>query len=825
MNFQIILDALPFSVYWIDSRKKIFKGGNQHFLSLLKLTSLSELIAKPISSILVGDYLRIVNDLFDKSIKNKGKKFSAVYYKILNDHEEPTLIQSISLLPKKELVIFSEIYPPIKDFNQYLWDEKEKLAIYLNNIVENVPASIYWKDVNSVILGGSKLHTELTGYSDSKAVVGKTDYDFAWRGQAERIIENDRFVMKNKQMISFEERAKLPDDGIHIFLTQKSPLKGRLGEIIGVLGVSIDITELKNTQEKLRKAKLAAEAANDAKTEFLANMSHDIRTPLTGIIGLSQLLAYRLVLTEDKEDLHLMHQASERLLNLLNDVLDVASLENVDEAEIKLESFSLLDLSQALKGLLSPAAKVKGLSLRVNVDISTSESILSDRIKLERILLNLANNAIKFTKKGEVSLSIKELALLPQRSDGIQVEFTVSDTGIGIPADKLTYIFDHFFRIAPSFEEQDQGYGVGLYIVKKFVNLLGGKIEVKSEVGVGTKFSFRLFMALAKSNKTKKFKNKDSEPFIFLKTKDDQAVAMEEDLMRRSERTSFELLNEKLPAKKNILLIEDDQLVIKFSKELLAQAGYRVTVVSSAKEALNLAKNHTFDLIITDLGLPGISGCELAVLYRYWERVAHKPRVPIIVLTAHGQGKFKEECLAAGINEIWLKPLTIEKIKKLDKYCLDNKKVTTELLPTPVQSKSAENELDAEVEESNIGIEKANLLEIINSYPVFDKRMSLKNLSGNEKLFQEIVEMFNQSIPEQRQELEQAYALKDWAVLENIVHKIKGGACYVGAIQLNYVCKNFLRCYLTGQSQLLDPLCQCLIRSLMETQQALLLVD
>ena len=466
MNFQIILDALPFSVYWIDSRKKIFKGGNPHFLSLLKLTSLSELIAKPMSSILVGDYLRIVDDLFDKSIKNKGKKFSAVYHKILNDHEEPTLIQSISLLPKKELVIFSEIYPPIKDFNQYLWDEKEKLAIYLNNIVENVPASIYWKDANSVILGGSKLHTELTGYSDSKAVVGKTDYDFAWRGQAERIIENDRFVMKNKQMISFEERAKLPDDGIHIFLTQKSPLKGKLGEIIGVLGVSIDITELKNTQKKLKKAKLAAESANRAKTEFLANMSHDIRTPLTGIIGLSQLLAHRLVMTEDKEDLSLMYQASERLLNLLNDVLDVASLESVNEAKIKLESFSLLDVSQALKGLLLPAAKLKGLDLQVNVDISTSENVLSDRIKLERILLNLVNNAIKFTKKGEVSLSIKELALLPQRMDGMYVEFTISDTGIGIQADKLAYIFDHFFFFFFSFEEQDQGYGVGLYIVK-----------------------------------------------------------------------------------------------------------------------------------------------------------------------------------------------------------------------------------------------------------------------------------------------------------------------------------------------------------------------
>jgi CheY-like chemotaxis protein len=409
---------------------------------------------------------------------------------------------------------------------------------------------------------------------------------------------------------------------------------------------------------------------------------------------------------------------------------------------------------------------------------------------------------------------------LPQRADGIYVEFTISDTGIGIPADKLAYIFDHFFRVTPSFEEQNQGYGVGLYIVKKFVNLLGGEINVKSEVGVGTKFSFRLFISLAKSNRTKKVKSdNNSEPFIFLKTKEEQAIAMEEDLVGKLKPTSLELLGDKAKTKKNILFIEDDQLVIKFSKELLFQAGYTVTIVSTSKEALSLAKNHSFDLIITDLGLPGISGCELAVLYRYWERVNHKPIVPIIVLTAHGEGKFREECFAAGINEIWLKPLTIEKIKKLDKYGLDNKETSTELLHIPVPSKSTENERD--VEENNMGIEKANLLDIINSYPIFDKRISLKNLSGNAKLFQEIVEMFNQSIPEQLQELEKAYALKDWDALENTVHKIKGGACYVGAIRLNYVCQNFLRCYLTGQSQLLDSLYQCLIQSLTETQQAL----
>ncbi len=629
--------------------------------------------------------------------------------------------------------------------------------------------------------------------------------------QAERIQENDRFVMQNNQMVSFEERARLSDDSMHIFLTQKSPLRGKFEKIIGVLGVSIDITELKNTQKKLKKSKSLADAANQAKTEFLANMSHDIRTPLTGIIGLSQLLEHRLKILENKDDLHLMYKASEQLLNLLNNILDVASLENADEAQLKINSFSLQDLTESLKNLLLPSVKTKGLTLQINLDVSITENISSDQNKLERILLNLATNAIKFTEKGTVILTIRELVLLPQQTDGVYIEFTISDTGIGIPTDKLTSVFDPFFRITPSFEKTDQiqGYGVGLHIVKKFVNLLGGEIQVKSEVGVGTSFSFTLFMNLAKKNKLIKFKNKNSEPFIFLET--NKLVEAKKMLLRQAQ-------SPKKLIKKHILLIEDDRLTIKFSQELLTQAGYNLTVVSTMQEALSFAKNHTFDLIITDLGLPGLSGSEIAVLYRYWERINQKSMTPIITLTAHGEGKFKEECIAAGINEIWLKPLTKEKIKKLEKYFQTKKINVIEFNPMLKQSKSIKHEY---VEESNLTLEKANLLDIINSYPIYNKSISLKNLSGNVDLFNEIIEMFKQSIPGHLQELEKAYQLKDWETVENIVHKIKGGACYAGAVRLNYVCKNFLRSYPTGQTQQLDTLYTYLIYSLKETYKVL----
>lgn len=809
MNFQLILNALPFSIYWIDN-KGFFRGANQHFFSSLNINSLAELVDKPITNVFFSDHLRIINELFSESIKNRGKHFSAIYHKVANDQEEPILIQSIAIFSKKgPITIFCEINPSLKGFNHYLWEENEKLTIYLNNIVENVPASIYWKDINSVILGGSKLHTELTGFADSKAVIGKTDFDFSWKDQAERIQENDRFVMQNNQMVSFEERAKLADDTMHIFLTQKSPLRGKSEKIIGVLGVSLDITELKKTQRKLKKSKLLADAANQAKTEFLANMSHDIRTPLTGIIGLSQLLEQRLKLLENKDDLCLIYKASQQLLSLLNNILDVASLEKANETQLKINSFALQDLVDSVKNLLLPSVKVKGILLEINLEVSSTENIASDQNKLERILLNLVTNAIKFTEQGTVIITIKELALLPHQSDGVYVEFTISDTGMGIPADKLTSIFDPFYRITPSFttNDQSQGYGVGLYIVKKYVNLLGGEIQVKSTVGIGTSFSFTLFINFAKKNKLLKFKNKNPEPFVFL----------ESQKLPETKKIPLEKQAPKKTIKKHILLIEDDLLTIKFSEELLVQAGYNLTVVSTMQEALSFAKDHSFDLIITDLGLPGLNGSELAVLFRYWERVNQTPIVPIITLTAHGEGKFQEECLAAGINEVWLKPLTKEKVKKLNKYFQDKKMNVIEFIPLLKQSKSLNHDTD----ENNLSMEKANLVDIINSYPIYNKAISLKNLSGNVDLFNEIIEMFKESIPGHIQDLEKAYQLKDWETIENIVHKIKGGACYAGAIRLNYACKNFLRSYLTAQAQQLETLYTYLIFSLKETHKVL----
>ena len=174
--------------------------------------------------------------------------------------------------------------------NTQLRTDKENIEAYLNNLIQIVPASVYWKDINSVIIGDNLLHAKIAGLKCNKDAVGKTDYDFIWKNQAKRIIENDKIIMRSKQGLKLEEEATLSDSKIHTFLTSKEPMFDKNQNVIGVIGVSLDITELKETQKNLEKAKIEAEAANIAKTIFISNISHDIRTPLSAIIGLSNII-------------------------------------------------------------------------------------------------------------------------------------------------------------------------------------------------------------------------------------------------------------------------------------------------------------------------------------------------------------------------------------------------------------------------------------------------------------------------------------------------------------------------------------------------------
>src|ERR1043165_2184921 len=428
-------------------------------------------------------------------------------------------------------------------------------------------------------------------------------------------------VLKTKQETVEEEFY----NGTYFSCIRKPVIQN--GEIIGVIGLSIDITEKKQSEV--------------AKQEFLMNIAHDLRTPLVGIIGLANIQAKKQMTQYDQQQYgEWILGASEQLLELLNSAIAIKSIEHKKDS-IKQEKVNLIFLAYELQTLIIPSLESKELNFKLQLDPKLSE-IITDRIKLKRLLLNLLSNAVKFTKKGTISLEINLLSIKDKQA---QISMRVSDTGIGISKDKLEKIFDRFYRVHSSYLAEYSGYGLGLYLVKKSTEALGGTINVSSVEGEGSCFSLEFNFALA-------------EPANSLSA-NDLEPSFDEDL--QSLATTIKL-------KGSVLVAEDNILIAYVVKKLLTGFGYQVEIASTGEAALQILQTQTFDCGLLDIGLPDLDGIEVTRRYRKWELLNNKPYLPIFALTAHAQEKVKQECQAAGCDQVLLKPFTKKDIKIIEKF-------------------------------------------------------------------------------------------------------------------------------------------------------------
>jgi CheY-like chemotaxis protein len=396
--------------------------------------------------------------------------------------------------------------------------------------------------------------------------------------------------------------------------------------MVAILGTALDITEQKQ--------------AHIAKQEFLQNMAHDIRTPLAGIIGLAQLQEMGLEsLEESKEYGQMIVGAGNQLLELLNAVIKLIDTERIKDS-VKAELFDLSAFARELRALMEPSIYTKGLKFQLELD-QNLPLIMSDPIKLKRILLNLLSNAAKFTKEGEISLGIKLLGIENQLA---KLEIKVSDTGIGIPRDKLDKIFDRFYRAHPSYLAEYSGYGIGLYLVKEILAVLGGEIKVSSKEGQGTCFILHFKFPLS---------NKHS----------DKAATV---LQSACE------VQSKIATPGPVLIAEDNALVLRAVKNLLEKSGYEVIETMDGKTALDALRDNHFAWALLDIGLPELRGTEAAQQYREWEKENNKPRLPIFALTGHAVDEVLKECREAGIDRIFTKPLTGKIIQEIEAIIKDD---------------------------------------------------------------------------------------------------------------------------------------------------------
>jgi PAS domain S-box-containing protein len=416
-------------------------------------------------------------------------------------------------------------------------------------------------------------------------------------------------------------------DGSLVPCTLSGRVINRNDPSAGVVWVVQDISRQKATEQELRLARQQAEKASRAKSNFLANISHEIRTPMNGIIGLSSLLLDENPTLRQKKYLHLIRTSGERLLHLINDLLDFSRIE-AGQLSVKKRSFSVRELVSESVQRIEVLARKKGVALYWDIDSDVPDNLIGDSDKLGQVLVNLVGNGIKFTHHGKVIVRVVRGLEGTENNGRISLCFFIQDTGIGIPADMQNKIFKPFTQVDAGLSRQFGGTGLGLSISRKLVHLLGGEIELESEFGAGTTFSFTLPFEPARQT---------------------TLLPLFQTASKREPRP--DILNTH-----RVLLVDDEYINCVLARELLTQLGLRVETVTNGLEAVRAWQEHTFDMIFMDIQMPEMDGFEAVAEIRRRER-KQEGRVIIIAMTAHAQDDDRKKCLAAGMDDYLAKPL------------------------------------------------------------------------------------------------------------------------------------------------------------------------
>ncbi|MBF0225562.1 MAG: response regulator [Desulfobacterales bacterium] len=426
------------------------------------------------------------------------------------------------------------------------------------------------------------------------------------------------------QRIKAEEKLKKSHDTLEKRVSERTE---ELLKINQKLFEEIKIRE--KTEKKLEVSKGAAEAASQSKSQFLANMSHEIRTPISGILGMIEMTLDLNASPDIEQNLRLIKTSSNSLLNIINDILDISKIET-GKLDLTNERFNLFDVIRKNTNIFSQMAHEKGLNLDIQILPNVPEYIKGDSERLGQIIRNLINNAIKFTEKGEIVITI---TCISNNNSSDKILFSVKDTGIGIPEKKFPKIFEKFAQLDNSYSKKYAGTGLGLAISKELVELMDGSIWLESEVGKGSSFYFTI-----------KFDISEGEPDVFEKEKIRQAPIA---LTKRS------LI---------ILLAEDDDLHRQTMTYFLKREGHIVVSTTSGHEVIKKLEAGTFDIVLMDVQMPEMDGVEATKQIRSSKLGKYDPKIPIIALTAYAMEGDREKFLEAGMNDYITKPADIESL-------------------------------------------------------------------------------------------------------------------------------------------------------------------
>ncbi len=506
------------------------------------------------------------------------------------------------------------------------------------------------------------------------------------------------------------------------------PIFNHQGDVVQMIEYTIDISKRKETEEELKQAKQAAETANYLKSEFLANMSHEIRTPMNAIISLSYLIQQTSLTEKQRDYLIKIDRSAKSLLALINDLLD---LSKVEAGELKLESieFDLDNLLSEIADIVYFNHEVKNIEVLFSISPKIPCYLVGDPFRLKQILVNLTNNAIKFTDKGDVVVAVEPIETAPTQ---IKLRFSVRDTGIGMTSEQLSTVFQAFTQADSSTTRQYGGTGLGLAISKQLVKLMGGNIGAESELGKGSLFTFTASFGLsARQREGKK-------------------------LQPKHQASSSQVVVPPNLCGHRVLLVEDNTINQQAAQEILESVGIVVKIADNGKIAIEKLKEDTnFSAILMDIQMPEMDGYKAAYIIR--ETLSRE--LPIIAMTANAMIGEREKCLEFGMNDYVNKPIDVENLFQ----------TLSQWFPAatgPIMKKEAPN------------------TNFPTHLPGINCSEAMMRLNGNIRLFKKLLVEFKGKNANIIEKLQIVLANGDTQTAHYLSHTLKGVAGTLGAMEV-----------------------------------------
>ncbi len=560
---------------------------------------------------------RGIEDIYELTyIRKDGSRFGAV-------------VSVTALRDAQDAIIGYLLIGTDNTARQQVEAEKQKLdqrlrdqQFYTRSLIESNIDALMTTDPSGIITDVNKQMEALTGCTRDELIGAPFKGYFTDPERAEAAI---KLVLSQKKVTDYELTACARDGKKTVVSYNATTFYDRDRTLQGVFAAARDVTERKRVELELKQAKAVAESASRTKSDFLASMSHEIRTPMQAIIGMVSLLAKTPLSPEQNKYVQIFRRASDNLLYIIDDILDLSKVET-SQLDLERTGFSLNDLLEKVTEMVAVRAHEKKLALVCEIAPKVPTDLVGDPTRLRQVLLNLLGNAIKFTESGEVSLRVTPDADSPVPG---ALRFTISDTGIGIPGEKLGAVFERFTQADSSTTRQYGGSGLGLTISKRLVELMGGRIWVDSEVGKGSVFSFSVPLE------------------IWAGAGGSLAVPVG---------TGPE---PPLPALK-ILLVEDSSDNRMITLAYLQDTPYQVEIAENGAFACEMFKAGLYDVVLMDRQMPVMDGLTATRVIREWENANYRPATPIIALTAAALKGDREKCLAAGCTAYLTKPIKQE---------------------------------------------------------------------------------------------------------------------------------------------------------------------